>query len=40
MFKKEVMECKRELFICEMHSEDDVEYTKQSLASKEPSLMP
>ena len=34
IFKK-VMECKRELFICEMHyAEDDIEYTKQRLASK------
>ena len=35
MFKKEVMECKRELFIYEMrYAEDDIEYTKQRLASK------
>ena len=35
MFKKEVMECKRELFTCEMHyAEDDIEYTKQRLASR------
>ena len=32
MFKKEVMECKRELFICEMHYvEDDIEYTKTGI---------
>ena len=31
MFKKEVMECKRELFICEMHyAEDDIEYNIQN----------
>ena len=32
MFKKEVMECKRELFICEMHyAEVDIEYTKTGI---------
>ena len=32
MFKKEVMECQRELFICEMHyAEDDIEYTKTGI---------
>ena len=32
------MECKRELFICEMHyAEDDIEYTKQRLASNPPN---
>ena len=38
MFKKEVKEYKRELFICEMHyAEDDIEYTKQRLASSPPN---
>ena len=37
MFTKEVMECKRELVICEMHyAEDDIEYTK--IGSKTPRL--
>ena len=32
MFKKEVMECKRELFICKIHyAEDDIEYTKTDI---------
>ena len=32
MFTKEVMEYKRELFICEMHyAEDDIEYTKTGI---------
>ena len=38
MFKTEDMECKRELFICEMHyAEDDIKYTKQRLASSPPN---
>ena len=38
MFKKEVMEYKRETFICEMHyAEDDIEYTKKRLASSPPN---
>ena len=44
MFKKEVMECKREIFICEMrYAEDDIEYTKTGIKSppnNEFALMP
>ena len=41
MFKKEVMECKRELFICEMHyAEDDIEYTKTGIKTPRLQALP
>ena len=41
MFKKEVMECKRELSICEMHyAEDDIEYTKTGIKTPRLQALP
>ena len=41
MFKKEVMECKRELFIREMHyAEDDIEYTKTGIKTPRLQALP
>ena len=41
MFKKEVMECKRELFICEMHyAEDDIEYTMTGIKTPRLQALP
>ena len=41
MFKKEVMECKRELFVWEMHyAEDDVEYTKTGINTPRLQALP
>ena len=41
MFQKEVMECKRELFICEMHyAEDDIEYTKTGIKTPHLQALP
>ena len=41
MFAKEVMECKRELFICEMHyAEDDIEYTKTGIKTPRLQALP
>ena len=41
MFRKEVMECKRELFICEMHyAGDDIEYTKTGIKTPRLQALP
>ena len=41
MFKKEVMECKREIFTCEMHyAEDDIEYTKTGIKTPRLQALP
>ena len=41
MFTKEVMECKQELFICEMHyAEDDIEYTKTGIKTPRLQALP
>ena len=41
IFKKEAMECKRELFICEMHyAEDDIEYTMTGIKTPRLQALP
>ena len=41
MFTKEVMECKRELIICEMHyAEDDIQYTKTGINTPRLEVLP
>ena len=41
MFKKEFMECKRELFLREMHyAEDDIEYTKTGIKTPRLQALP
>ena len=40
-FKKEVMECKRELFICERHyAEEDIEFTKTGIKTPRLEALP